>query len=105
MNTDYLIPANSKQSLLIFGLFKPFDLILLVSGVSVTILLLVLVPTTSILATVMVLLPGLVCALLVTPIPHYHNVLTIIQEMMEFFQTRKTLEWKGWCSKNGNDEI
>ncbi len=105
MNGNYLIPANSKQSLLIFGLFKPFDLVLLAVGVGVTLLLLVFIPTTSLPITIMILLPALICGLLVVPIPNYHNVLTVIQELIEFLNTRRKLVWKGWCSKNEDSEI
>lgn len=36
----FLIPANSKKSLLYFGLFNMFDLILFGSGIAVTTILL-----------------------------------------------------------------
>ena len=44
MNDSYLIPANSKKSLMIFGLFYTFDLILFGTGVGITLLLLLLLP-------------------------------------------------------------
>ena len=39
MNNKYLIPANTKRSMLIFGLFKPIDLIIFLVGVVATIFL------------------------------------------------------------------
>jgi len=36
----FLIPANSKKSMLIFGLFNGFDLIVLAIGIVITIILL-----------------------------------------------------------------
>ena len=47
-----MIPSNTKQGQLIFGIFRPFDLILLSSGVAVTLILLLLIPLTSIPATI-----------------------------------------------------
>ena len=40
---QFLIPANSKKSMLIFGVFTTFDLILFGSGIGVTILLLLII--------------------------------------------------------------
>lgn len=37
---QYLIPANSKKSLLIFNMFRPFDLFLLLTGGTFTLLFL-----------------------------------------------------------------
>ena len=42
MNNNFLIPANSKKSMLIFGLFNKFDLILFSCGISATLLLLLI---------------------------------------------------------------
>ena len=43
----YLIPANSKKSQLIFGLFKLRDLIILLTGVLVTLVFLFLISDDS----------------------------------------------------------
>ena len=41
---NYLIPANAKKSMLIFGLFTKFDLFLFGGGIGLTLLLLILLP-------------------------------------------------------------
>ncbi len=97
MNT-YLIPSNTKQGQLIFGLFRPVDLILLGSGISVTFILLLILSLDSILTTLIVLSPALICAGLVLPIPHYHNVLVVITEFFGFLTSRQKYIWKGWCA-------
>lgn len=94
---NYLIPANTKRGQLILGLFRPFDLILVGSGVAVTILLLALLPLSSTFMTVLALLPGGVCAILVTPLPYYHNVLNGIIEVYSFLTSTQKYKWKGWC--------
>ena len=99
MNT-YLIPANAKKSMLIFGYFKPFDLILVSAGTLVSILLLVIISPQAIGGAIMCLLPMLICAFLVIPIFNYHNVLTLLREMIDFFYSRRNYKWKGWCYKD-----
>ena len=93
----YLIPAKSKKGTLIFNLFRTVDLIILCIGVGVTLLLLGFIPNTSIVLTIMALVPGCVCALLVMPVPNYHNVLCAIGSMYNFYTKRRKYIWKGWC--------
>ncbi|MDD3340785.1 MAG: hypothetical protein PHN72_01090 [Bacilli bacterium] len=93
----FLIPANSKKSLLIFGLFTPFDLILFGSGVGITTLLLLTLPVEQLSIAVLALMPALICGFLVLPIPNYHNMITIIKNAIDFFTNRQRFVWKGWC--------
>lgn len=104
MYNNYLIPANTKRGKLILGWFRPFDLMLLGSGVLVTILLLAFLPLTSTLVTILALAPALLCAFLVMPVPYYHNMLNIIVELYEYLTNRQTYRWKGWCFKDGKDK-
>lgn len=97
---DYLIPANSKKSLLLFGLFNWFDLILFASGLGVTLLLLLIISPDSFLWAVIDVAPALVCGLLVLPIPNYHNTLTVIKNVFVFYTNRQRFIWKGWCVKD-----
>lgn len=93
----FLIPANSKKSLKIFGLFYPFDLILLGSGIVLTFILISVLPMQEIFWSVIALLPVAITAFLVFPVPNYHNVLTFIMSAWTFFTTRRNFIWKGWC--------
>lgn len=97
---NYLIPANSKKSMLIFGMFTKFDLILFSIGVAVTLLMLTIITPETLTMAIICLTPLLVCAFLVIPIPNYHNVLTVIKEMIGFFYGRRNYKWKGWCYKD-----
>lgn len=103
MNDMYLIPANSKKSMLIFGLFNTFDLILFLSGVGSTLLLFLILPVDQLTFAILSILPAAVCAFLVMPVPNYHNVLTFLMSLIEFFTTRQRFVWKGWCVINGED--
>lgn len=100
---EYLIPANSKKSMLIFGLFNKFDLILFGSGIALSLLLLLILPVDELLFAIIALAPGVVTGVLVIPIPNYHNIRTIIGLAYEFYTTRQQFIWKGWCFEDGED--
>ena len=88
-----LIPANTKKSMLIFGLFTTFDLILFGVGIGVTILLLLIVSPSSLLTAFIDLAPAVVCGFLVLPVPNYHNIRVVIQELYSFYTTRQKFIW------------
>lgn len=94
---NYLIPANTKSGKLILGMFKPFDLILFGTGVSLTLLLITLFPMESVYVTIIVMLPALITGFLVVPVPNYHNILNVIGEMIDFLSNQRNYKWKGWC--------
>lgn len=104
MNNNYLIPANSKKSMLILGLFNQLDLIIFGVGVGITLLGLTFVNLNSLINIILVLLPGLTATMLVFPVPNYHNVMTFLISMYRFFSERQVYIWKGWCFNNGSDE-
>jgi hypothetical protein len=95
--SNFLIPANTKSGALILNIFRPFDVILLLSGVGVTLILLFILPIDTLPMTIIALAPALVCSFLVLPIPNYHNVLTVIISAIDFFTDRRVFIWKGWC--------
>ena len=103
MNDNYLIPANTKSGQLILGYFKPFDLILLGTGVLITLIFLMTFPMSETWQVIIVVIPGLISAFLVIPVPNYHNILTIIIEAYTFFTNRRNYIWKGWCFKDVKD--
>lgn len=100
MNNNYLIPANSKKSMLILGYFTMIDLILFGLGCVTTITLLVVVNTSKLTTIILILLPALITGLLVMPVPNYHNVLTLIKNVYYFFSSRRRYYWRGWCVKD-----
>lgn len=101
---NFLIPANSKKSMLIFGAFTTFDLILFASGIAVTIVLLLIIAPNSLFTAILDLLPAVICSFLVLPVPNYHNIRVIIQELYRFYTVREKFIWKGWCVKDEFDE-
>ena len=97
---NYLIPANAKKGTLIFGMFTKFDLVLFGIGILVSVLLLISISPETLKAAIICFLPLFISAFLVVPIPNYHNVLTLIKEMIDFFYGRRNYKWEGWCYKN-----
>ena len=103
---NYLIPANTKKSMLFFGMFNTFDFILVGSGVGISLILLLALPINPLSYSILAILPGLITAFLVFPIPHYHNVLTVIKNVIVFYTSIEQFEWKGWCvdsEEKGNE--
>lgn len=96
MNNEYLIPANSKKSKLIFGFFTPIDLALFGSGVGITLILLLVIQSANIGIMFMILAPALITGFLVLPIPNYHNVLQFIINVYTFFSEKRKYLWRGW---------
>lgn len=94
---NFLIPANSKKSLLLLGVFTLYDLIMFASGVGITILLLLLVSPSTLLGAIIDIAPAVITGFLVLPIPNYHNTRTLIKEVYKFYTTRQKFIWKGWC--------
>ena len=93
----FLIPANSKKSMLIFGLFETFDLLLVGIGVSMSFLLFLILPTEEMIYLILTLAPGMITIFLVLPVPYYQNVRTFIRIVYNYFTTRQKFIWKGWC--------
>lgn len=99
----FLIPANSKKSMLIFGIFETLDLIIFLSGVGATLILLLIMSADTIAKVIIVLTPVAIAAFLIMPVPNYHNMRVIIKELWEFYTNRQKFIWKGWCAKDGED--
>ena len=103
MRNSYLIPANSKKSELILGLFKPFDLILFGTGLAITTILIIAFQGDlhTLGAAIGVLAPALITGFLVFPVPNYHNILQLIINVYTFFFVRQRIyKWRGWCFKD-----
>lgn len=100
---NYLVPANSKKSLLILGLFTQLDLIIFLSGSGLTVFLLLIFDLTSLLIIIFVLLPLVTSAVLVLPLPYYHNILQLITNVVVFYSKSQRYYWKGWCIRDGEE--
>lgn len=95
---NYLIPANSKKSMLIFGFFTPIDLAVFSTGVVLSIILLLLIDSSDLIVMIGLISPALFAALMVAPVPNYHNVMTLLGNVYKFFSGRRKYYWRGWCA-------
>lgn len=100
MNNQFLIPANTKRGQLIFSIFRPIDLAILLTGVSVTFILLIILSNIDADSWIKILavFPGLICVGLVVPIANYHNVLVCIGEVINYYSNNRNYKWRGWCA-------
>jgi hypothetical protein len=100
MENQYLIPANTKRGQLIFSMFRPVDLGIFLTGLTVTFITLIVLSNTgnNVIYTVLACVPAVVCTGLVVPIPNYHNVLVALQEVIAFYSNNRRYKWRGWCA-------
>jgi len=102
MNTNYLIPANSKKSQLILSIFRPIDLAVVLTGIVISVVLLLLNDNNSLPFLILLATPALIGVFLVLPIPNYHNVMTMIGNVNRFYTNRRRYLWRGWCACYGD---
>lgn len=100
-NNGFLIPANSKKSQLILGFLNKTDLTILITGVTISIFLLLMIKSSEIGVMVALVSPALIAIFLVAPVPNYHNIRTLIGNIISFYTGRKKYYWRGWCANNG----
>ena len=101
---SYLIPANAKKSTLILGFFTELDLVIFGIGVTFTIIMLLVIQTSDLLTMVLILLPALFSALLVMPVPHYHNIMQLLMNIFNYVFEQKKYKWRGWCILDDEDD-
>ena len=98
MNQTFLIPStNSKKQNLIFGFMVPTDVIILSVGVLLTFIFLMTLPLSETWAFIIAIVPLSAAAVLVFPLPNYHNSRIFMKEMFNFFKNRRKFVWRGWC--------
>ena len=98
-----LVPANTKKSTLILGMFRLVpDVVIAASGTVTTIILLFILSNFNIPVWILILclVPMFLCVILVFPIPNYHNTLCAIQSILGFYQGRRKYIWRGWCLRH-----
>lgn len=100
-NGQYLIAANSKKAQLIFNIFRKVDLIIALTGLGITMAAYLIIQPDSLTTTIIILLPFLICAFLVLPIPNYQNILCVLKNIYVYFLIeRQKFKWNGWRAKD-----
>ena len=93
----YLVPANTKKALLIMGMLRTIDAIILGIGIGISVIALLILNNAGTIVTIVCCIPMLISLILVLPIPHYHNTLVAIQSIIRYYHERRKYIWKGWC--------
>ena len=78
------------------------DLAIFLTGVIITLIFLLAFRNPGILMMIVMLLPLLIATFLVLPVPHYHNILQLIINILSYFNGRRRYLWKGWCIEDGD---
>lgn len=102
MEDSYLIPANSKKSMLILGFFTTIDLIIFGFGVAFTVAMFLIIDASKLSQMLLILTPALISTFLVLPVPYYHNILQLLTNIYRFIFGRNRYYWKGWCVSSDN---
>ena len=100
---QYLIPANSKRSMLILSLFTPVDLIIVGVGGFITTILLFLIHVETTTDIMIVLTPLLISAAMVVPVPNHRNVWQLTANILGYFTNQRKYRWRGWCMLHGEE--
>lgn len=103
MKNAYLIPANSKRSMLILGLFTPIDLAIFLTGAGLTIILMLSYHAVTMGDVIMILTPLLISTTMVMPVPNHRNIWTLTANIYHYLSNRRTYFWRGWCMTNGEE--
>ena len=101
---QYLIPANSKRSMLILSLFAPIDLVIGGIGAGITSILIMIVKVETTTDILMVLAPVLIAAVMIIPVPNHRNVWQLTANILYYYTNQRKYRWRGWCMLHGESE-
>ena len=104
MNNNFLIPANSKRSMLIFGIFRRIDLIIFGTGGALTFLLIFINNPNTLTDVFIDLLPLLVTGIMIIPVPNQMNIWAFTVNVYAFLTNQRDYRWRGWCKSYGEDD-
>ena len=104
MNSNYLIPANSKRSMLILGWFKTVDIIIFGVGIAISAVFIGIFGTDTIKDMMFDLTPAIITTVMVLPVPNHRNVWNLTLNIYNFLVNQRNYKWRGWCILHGKDE-
>jgi len=106
MQGNYLIPTNTKRSMLILSLFAPIDIAIFATGVGLTFMLLMVIGSNakSISDIAFMVMPAIISGIMVVPVPNHRNIWQLTVHIYSFFVSNRQYTWRGWCFNNGRDK-
>lgn len=93
---QYLIPANSKRSMLILSLFSPIDLIIFGIGGCMTLIMMMCIHAETTVDLMVIVAPLIISGIMVAPVPNHRNVWQLTANVYNYLSHRRTYYWKGW---------
>ena len=100
---NYLIPANSKRSMLIFGIFRPIDLGIFITGGVLTFVMIFVNNPQDLTDVFIDLIPLLVGSIMITPVPNQMNIWSFTVNVYSFLIHQRNFRWRGWCKSYGEE--
>ena len=100
---NYLIPANSKRSMLIFGIFRPIDLGIFITGGVLTFVMIFINNPQDLTDVFIDLIPLLVGSIMITPVPNQMNIWSFTVNVYSFLIHQRNYRWRGWCKSYGEE--
>ena len=100
---NFLIPANSKRSMLIFSIFRPIDLAIFITGGVLTFLLIFINNPEDLTDVFIDLIPLMVGTVMITPVPNQMNIWSFTVNVYSFLIHQRNFRWRGWCKSYGNE--
>jgi len=101
---NYLIPANSKRSMLILGWFKLIDLIIFGVGIGLSVLLMIVFGTGTVKDMLFDLTPAIITSIMVLPVPNHRNIWNLTLNIYNYLVNQRNYKWRGWCILHGEEE-
>ena len=100
---QYLIPANSKRSMLILGLFEVIDLWIFGIGALITFILILTMDVETFKSIIIILTPAGISLLMVMTIPNHRNFWNFTANVYTYLSNQRTYKWRGWCVLDGEE--
>lgn len=97
---QFNMPKNFKRGQFYFNSFRAIDLIIGITG-TVLSLILILIYLLGFngrnvwMILLLLLFPGLVCVILVIPMPNYHNVMELLKIWVNWTRKKRKYVWRG----------
>ena len=88
---------------MILGYFNGVDLTIFLTGIGISIFLLIAFKTDKLPVMIGYITPAIIAVFLTAPVPNYHNVMTLLGNMINFATGQKKYYWRGWCVSSGDN--
>lgn len=100
---NFLIPANSKRSMLKFGIFRTIDLVIFITGIVLTFIMIFIFSPKNLVDVGIDLIPLTVCSIMVVPVPNQMNIWAFTVNIYSFLVHQRNYRWRGWCTGYGKE--